>query len=277
MNTMILKKKFAVFGNPIHHSKSPIIHHLFAFQNGITQDYQAIFVPIGKILNAVSDFFIHSGQGANVTAPFKETVIKCCHVLTKRAEIAGSVNTLKKIKNNQLLGDNTDGIGILQDLKRLKFIKMYDKILLIGAGGAAKGIIEPILSLKCSVFITNRNMIKAENIAKHFLYFGDICPIDTSELKNECFDLIINATSSSKNNLYPNLPNLFISTQTSCYDLSYYSLVTPFLAWCQTQGAVKISNGIGMLVYQAAYSFLLWHGILPSINTVLNLLKFKKI
>ena len=275
INLIQLKKKFAVFGNPIYHSQSPKIHQLFSYHTGIVQDYKAIYVPLEKLLDVVHDFFIE-GQGANVTLPFKEKIITCCHLLTRRAEIAGSVNTLKKLNNNELLGDNTDGIGLINDLKRLKFIKKNDKILLIGAGGAAKGIIAPLLSLKCSVFITNRNMNKAENIAKRFLYIGNISSIDAGSLKNKYFNLVINATSSGINNLYPDLPNLVITPYTNYYDMSYQYPITPFLGWCQKKGAINFSNGIGMLVSQAAYSFFLWHNVLPSINKVINILKLEK-
>ncbi|HMI76791.1 MAG TPA: shikimate dehydrogenase [Buchnera sp. (in: enterobacteria)] len=270
------EKKFAVFGNPINHSQSPRIHQLFSYHTGIMQDYKAICVPVEKILDVIFDFFINYGQGANITLPFKEKIITCCNTLTKRAEISGSVNTLKKLKKNNLLGDNTDGIGIVNDLQRLNFIKIHDKILLIGAGGAAKGIIEPLLSLKCSIFITNRTMSKAENIVERFSYIGNISSIDANELKNKSFNLIINATSSGINNLYPDLPHVMINPYTNCYDMSYQSTITPFLAWCKSKGAINIANGIGMLVSQAAYSFLLWHGVLPSINKVINILQLEK-
>jgi len=196
--------------------------------------------------------------------------LNLCNKLTRFAEISGAVNTVKKLKNGKILGDNTDGIGIQKDLERLRFIKEKYTILVVGAGGAARGIVLPLLLLNCSVFITNRNMKKAESIEKEFKNFGKIISIDLENLRKINFNLVINATSSGIQGLSPILPDSIISPNTYCYDISYQSLVTPFLAWCKKLGAVRISNGIGMLVNQAAYSFLLWHKILPPIVLVIE-------
>lgn len=273
---MIKTKKnyFSVFGNPINHSKSPKIHNLFAKYTGIMLHYSAINVPLGEITNSLNFFFAHDGQGGNITLPFKEEVLSFCNTLTQSSEISGAVNTIKKLKNGKILGDNTDGIGIQKDLERLKFIKEKYAILVVGAGGAARGIIAPLLFLNCSVFITNRNMKKAESIEKEFKKFGKIIAIDLPNLRKINFNLVINATSSGIYGLSPILPNSIISPNTYCYDLSYQSLVTPFLSWCKGLGAVHISNGMGMLVNQAAYSFLLWHGVLPPIIPVIKVLNF---
>ncbi|CAL4043831.1 Shikimate dehydrogenase (NADP(+)) [Buchnera aphidicola (Pemphigus populi)] len=271
----IKKTYFAVFGNPIDHSQSPKIHSLFSQYTKIIHHYSAIHVPLGKITNVLDFFFSHDGKGGNITLPFKEEVFNFCNLLTESAEISGAVNTLKKLKNGRVLGDNTDGIGIQKDLERLKFIKKKYNILLIGAGGAARGIIFTLLSSDCFVFITNRNMKKAETIEKDFKKFGKIVAIDFNDLSKIKFNLIINATSSGIDGLSPILPDEIISPDTYCYDISYQSLVTPFLSWCKKLGAVYISNGIGMLVGQAAYSFFLWHGVLPNIIPIINILTVK--
>lgn len=214
-------------------------------------------------------------MGCNITVPFKEEVVNICDILTKRAKISGSVNTIKKLQNGKLLGDNTDGIGLIKDLKRLRFIKKNDVILLVGAGGAARGIILSLLSLNCSIFITNRNMDKARNIVDKFKIFGNIILITNNELHKIHFNLIINATSSGLQNTLPILPEKIICPTTYCYDMYYQLNLTPFLRWCKKIGSAGISDGIGMLVIQAAYSFFLWFGKLPDINSVIDVIKIK--
>ena len=270
--TKTKKNYFAVFGNPINHSQSPKIHNLFSKYTGIVHYYSAINVPLGEITIALNFFFEKGGQGGNITLPFKEEVLSVCNTLTRFSEISGAVNTIKKLKNGHILGDNTDGIGIQKDLERLKFIREKYIILVIGAGGAARGILLPLLFLNCSVFITNRNMKKAESIEKEFKNFGKIVSVDLLNLRTMDFNLVINATSSGIHGVSPTLPDSIISPNTYCYDLSYQSVVTPFLSWCKRLGAVNISNGTGMLVNQAAYSFLLWHGVLPPIVPIIEIL-----
>ncbi|QJC28660.1 shikimate dehydrogenase [Enterobacteriaceae endosymbiont of Plateumaris consimilis] len=273
-------KMFAIFGNPIKHSKSPTIHKLFAEQLNILQQYKKIYVPINKFNNIINYFFKHGGYGANITIPFKKNAYDICDFLTERGIKSGVVNTLKIIKNNKILGDNTDGIGLLKDLQKINFIHKNSNILLLGAGGAAQGIIYPLINFGCKITITNRTYKNSCNLLNHFNNKKHIEVIkieDTyniTHIKNINYDLIINATSSSIKNKIPNISSNIIHNNIFCYDLFYSSNITSFLKWCLYHGAKQVSDGMGMLIEQAAYSFFLWYGIMP--NTTLILKKFKK-
>ncbi|MXP51250.1 shikimate dehydrogenase [Pantoea sp. SoEX] len=260
--------KFAVFGNPIHHSKSPIIHHKFFRQTGIKHNYGRVCPPIDGFSEAISKFFSKGGIGANITLPFKKQAYQFADELSERAYLAGAVNTLKK-QNNKIFGDNTDGIGLLSDLQRLKMISKENKVLIIGAGGAARGIIAPLLILGSMVTITNRTKNHALELANNFKQNGiiDVCNIE--DLENKKFNLIINATSSSSKGQIPQIPSSLINNNLCCYDLFYQKTLTPFLYWCKQQGCNCLSDGLGMLIYQAAYSFKLWHGILPKTKYII--------
>ncbi|QJC29988.1 shikimate dehydrogenase [Enterobacteriaceae endosymbiont of Plateumaris sericea] len=268
-------KIFAIFGNPIKHSKSPIIHKLFANQLNIVQQYEKIYVPINNFNNVINHFFKNGGLGANITVPFKKMAYNICDLLTQRGINSGVVNTLKITKKNQILGDNTDGIGLLKDLKRINFIYKNSNILLIGAGGAAQGIIYPLINFGCTIMITNRTYKKSCHLLKYFNNKKNINIIKIEDINNKKinYDLIINATSSSIKGVIPNISSSIIHSNVFCYDLFYSNKITPFLDWCLYHGAKKISDGLGMLIEQAAYSFFLWHGIMP--NTTLILKKFK--
>jgi len=264
---------YAVFGNPINHSKSPKIHSLFSKQTGISHIYQSVNVPLNHFCSFLRDFFNQYGQGANITAPFKQEAYFFCDELTERAKIAQSVNTLKKIDNNKILGDNTDGIGLLSDLIRLNFIKKKSSILILGAGGAVKGILFPLLSFGCSIFILNRTLSNAQKLVLQFEQYGKINIFSKSTSKVKHFDLIINATSKffiEKNNF---IPVSLITSKTCFYDLNYHRDNTIFMNWCLKIGAHFFSNGIGMLVFQAAHSFFLWYNILPKTDDIINMLK----
>lgn len=265
---------FAVFGNPIHHSKSPIIHNYFSIQTGIPYKYNSILVPIKDFCYVLSDFFLQGGKGANITLPFKQQAWKFADELTERASLAGAVNTLKINKNGKILGDNTDGIGLISDLKRLNMLKINDKILIIGAGGAARGAIFPLLSLGCSVTLTNRTFEKAQALAKICNKYNKIIEIIPLNKLNYCyFDLIINATSSGIGGQFPQLPISIINSSTCCYDMFYHNDTTPFLKWCQQKGAKNLADGLGMLVGQAAHSVYFWYGIMPEITPVIMRVK----
>ncbi len=264
---------FAVFGNPISHSKSPRIHQLFAEQTGITHPYERICAPVDGFTPSLSEFIAHGGKGANVTLPFKEQAYQLVDELTERASLAGAVNTVKKLEDGRLLGDNTDGIGLLTDLERLNLIKPGDRILLVGAGGAARGVILPLLSFGCSLTIVNRTLSKAQILADAFQHAGGIHAIGMDRLEGKRFDLIVNATSSGIAGEIPALPSSLISAQVRCYDMFYQATPTPFLHWCRQHGAVQLADGLGMLVGQAAHSFFLWHGTLPDITPVIAVLK----
>lgn len=264
---------FVVFGNPINHSKSPRIHQLFAQQTGITHPYGRICAPVEDFSGALQHFFNADGRGANVTLPFKQEAYALADELTERAASAGAVNTLKKGADGRLLGDNTDGIGLLTDLQRLSLIQPGDRILLIGAGGAARGVILPLLSYGCSITITNRTLSRAQELETMFHSSGAVTALALDQLAGEQFDLVINATSSGVAGEIPTLPAALVNAQVRCYDMFYQAGATPFLHWCQQQGVTQFADGLGMLVGQAAHAFLLWHGVMPEITPVIAQLK----
>lgn len=264
---------FVVIGNPINHSKSPRIHQLFAEQTGIAHPYERLCAPLDGFEQAVRAFFVRGGLGANVTLPFKQQAYELASELTERAALSGAVNTLKKLDDGRLSGDNTDGIGLLSDLERLDLIKPDDRILLIGAGGAARGVILPLLSFGCSMTVTNRTHAKAEELVQLFQHSGRIRSMSQQQLAEGQFDLVINATSSGVKGAIPDLPGCLVSEHTRCYDMFYQIGDTPFLQWCRQQGASQMADGLGMLVGQAAHSFMLWHGVMPDITAAINVLK----
>lgn len=265
---------YAVFGNPIGHSKSPLIHRLFAEQLNMTHPYGRVLAPVDGFVPSLDNFFASGGEGANVTVPFKEQAFARADELTERATLAGAVNTLKRLDDGRILGDNTDGIGLVMDLQSRDLIKPGDRILLVGAGGAARGVILPLLSLGCSMVITNRTYSRADALAQLFHKNGNdivACPLD--KLAGQQFDLIINATSSGIAGDVPAIPASLIAPQTRCYDMFYQQGLTPFLTWCDGLGARHYADGLGMLVGQAAHAFFLWHGVMPDIAPVVIQLK----
>jgi shikimate dehydrogenase len=266
-------EKFAVFGNPISHSKSPRIHALFAVQTGIEHPYGAVLAPLDDFEATLQMFIRAGGQGANVTVPFKEKAYEVATELSERASLAGAVNTLKVLPEGGLLGDNTDGIGLLTDLERQGLIRPKDRVLLVGAGGAARGVILPLLSFGCDVVITNRTFGRAQTLAQVFQHLGEISALPLDQLDQQQFDLVINATASGISGEIPTLPVGMINARTRCYDMFYQQGLTPFLAWAQQQGATDYADGLGMLVGQAAHAFLLWHGVMPEIEPVLRQLR----
>lgn len=266
-------KKFAVFGNPIKHSKSPRIHKLFAESSGIELHYDTQCAPLDGFEYAIRDFFADGAQGANITLPFKEQAYALCDELSERAACAGAVNTIKKLNDGRLFGDNTDGVGLLSDLLRLKMIQPGSRVLLVGAGGAARGVIQPLLSYGCKLVITNRTYSKAELLAEVFSSHGSIISKMPEQLNGEIFDLIVNATSTGINGDLPIIPSSLISINTACYDMFYQAELTPFLVWSASHGSANYADGLGMLVGQAAHAFLLWNDIMPDIESVLNQLR----
>lgn len=266
-----MKEAYAVFGNPVAHSKSPFIHQQFAEQLKIDHSYGRVLAPINNFVNTLNAFLL-MGKGANVTVPFKEEAFARADELTERASLAGAVNTLKRLEDGRLLGDNTDGIGLLSDLERLSFIHPVSRILLIGAGGASRGVLLPLLSMDCAVTIVNRTASRAEELAQIFSHTGSVQAVGMDELDNYTFDLIINATSSGISGDVPAIPASLIHSSVYCYDMFYqreYSV--PF--WCVSHGAKHCADGLGMLVGQAAHAVLLWHGVLPEIEPVIKTLQ----
>jgi shikimate dehydrogenase len=261
---------YVVFGNPIGHSKSPLIHSLFAEQTGEALDYRTALAPLHDFARFARAFF-ETGRGANVTVPFKEDAFRLADMLTERARRAGAVNTLSKQADGTLLGDNTDGAGLVRDLTvNCGFSLRGQRVLLLGAGGAVRGAIEPLLAEKPEVLvIANRTVEKAEALAKEFSDLGPVFPSGFDWLE-ESVDLIINATSASlSGELPPIAPSLIQPGSTFCYDMMYGKKPTAFCRWSTEQGAAQSVDGLGMLVEQAAEAFLLWRGVRPDSAPVL--------
>lgn len=265
---------YAVIGNPISHSKSPLIHTNFAQQTHQSMQYVAILAPLDGFHTTVADFRQQGGKGLNVTVPFKLEAYQLATRLTKRASIAQAVNTLK-FEGEEILGDNTDGAGLVRDIELNLAIPIADKrILVMGAGGAARGVILPLLQQKPSILaIANRTSHKAEALQQQFISYGNIVAGDFMRFSDENFDLIINATSASLHDALPELPASVFAQAALVYDMMYSHEPTRFLKFAQQNGAHQLTDGIGMLVEQAAESFFLWRGIRPHTQPVIAMLK----
>ncbi|MCK5728417.1 MAG: shikimate dehydrogenase [Methylococcales bacterium] len=268
---------YAVFGQPIHHSKSPQIHQLFAQDTQQIMDYQAQEVSAGLFKKSVTDFFEKGGKGLNCTVPLKELAFEFATELSPRAQCAKAVNTLILQKNGCVLGDNTDGCGLVTDLTQNHAIALKQKrILILGAGGASRGIIQPIMQqVPQKLVIANRTIEKSIALALEFKSLGKIEGCGFKDLKGQSFDLILNATSASLSGQLPPLPNNLIAENGVCYDLSYGSEPTIFVRWGIEQNAHKSLDGLGMLVEQAAEAFYLWRGVRPNTHAIINVLKQK--
>ncbi|MCD1127276.1 shikimate dehydrogenase [Jinshanibacter sp. LJY008] len=266
-------QQFAVFGNPIAHSKSPRIHHLFAEGCRIDLCYAIQTGSLDRFEDEIRAFFANGAKGANITLPFKERAYAICDELTERAASAGAVNTIKRLDDGRLLGDNTDGIGLLSDLQRLGMVIPGARVLLIGAGGAARGVILPLMSHGCELVITNRTYAKAETLATLFSSSGNIISKPSDALVEDQFDLIVNATSTGISGDIPAISPSLISENTACYDMFYQASLTPFLKWAVEHGSKRYADGLGMLVGQAAHAFNLWHGVMPKVEPVLDELR----
>jgi len=264
--------QYRVFGNPIAHSRSPDIHHIFAGKSQQNINYEKQLVDIEGFANAVTDFINQDGKGANVTVPFKEQALALADELTERALLAGAVNTLT-FKEGKIFGDNTDGEGLVQDLITHKVILKKSKILLLGAGGAARGVLLPLLAQNPrAIVITNRTVSKADKLCQHFAD-NRITTASYDDLVNQDFDIIINATAASLSGALPPIPSTIINDQVVCYDMVYGKDETPFLQWAKEQGAIKTIDGLGMLVGQAAVSFSIWRGVTPQVQPVIDKLR----
>jgi shikimate dehydrogenase len=264
--------QYRVFGNPIEHSLSPDIHHIFASTSKQNINYQKQLVDIDGFSTVVTDFINQGGKGINVTVPFKKEALILANELTERASLAGAVNTLT-FKDGKIFGDNTDGEGLVQDLITNQVILNKSRILLLGAGGAARGVLLPLLAQNpISIVIANRTVSKAYQVCQHFSD-SRISTSSYNALVQQRFDIIINATSASLFQDLPPIPPTIINQQVVCYDMVYGKDETPFLKWARKQGAVKVIDGLGMLVGQAALSFSIWRGVTPEVQSVINKLR----
>ena len=270
--------RYGVVGNPVAHSRSPFIHEQFASQSGIELTYERVLAPLDGFAETIAAFFHEGGMGLNVTVPFKEQAFELAAAnLSPRARLAGAVNTLW-MREGALHGCNTDGQGLLEDLVRLGHAPHGRRVLLIGAGGAARGVLFPLLDAGCSrLRIVNRSPERATQLQAH----AQACmPALASRLEagslNEAagqWDIVINATSSSLGATPPALPDGIYAPGALAYDMFYASQPTSFMLQARQSGAARTSDGLGMLVGQAAASFAIWHGVVPSIADVLAALR----
>jgi shikimate dehydrogenase len=269
--------RYAVFGNPIGHSKSPAIHARFARQTGQDIAYEALLAPFDEFVMSVRAFVAAGGRGANVTVPFKEEAFRLATRRTPRAELAGAVNTLL-FGEQEILGDNTDGAGLMRDLTvNLGCAVQGRRVLLLGAGGAARGALAPLLEARpAALLIANRTPGKAVDLVRQFVgvsamdrMLGCAYP----DLAGQTFDLVINATSASLSDELPPLPPGIFAAGSLAYDMMYGQGRTPFLAFAQQQGAAYLADGLGMLVEQAAEAFFVWRGVRPDAAPVMAWLR----
>lgn len=271
--------RYAVFGNPIAHSKSPLIHAEFAKQTGEDISYDRQLVEEGRFAEAARDFFAAGGCGLNITVPFKLDAFAFADQLSERAQQAGAVNTLKKMPDGKILGDNTDGAGLLRDITQNLGWKISGKrVLVVGAGGAVRGVIAPLLAEHPQrIVIANRTLAKAEELVQLFSAGKNAAESKTLrasslQIHARPFDIVINGTSASLGGAMPDLDPAILNPGACCYDMMYGKELTPFLQWAQKHDA-QVADGLGMLVEQAAESFYLWRGVRPETKPVMALLR----
>ncbi|MEM0955752.1 MAG: shikimate dehydrogenase [Pseudomonadota bacterium] len=266
--------KFAVLGNPVRHSRSPWIHAAFAEQCGLPMQYRAVAVEPDKFENTVIDFFARGGKGLNITVPFKQKAFALAERLSERARVAGAVNTLLQ-REQQLVGDNTDGIGLVRDMVANLGWQVRDRRLLVmGAGGAVRGVLELLLKEHPSALtVVNRSADKAVALAQDFAELGRIDAGGYELIADADFDLVINGTSASLSGELPPLPSALLNDRSCCYDMMYSAEPTPFMRWAAQHTAWAVADGLGMLVEQAAESFYLWQGVRPQTGPVLAALR----
>jgi shikimate dehydrogenase len=266
--------RYAVFGHPIGHSKSPRIHALFAEQARQHIHYTAQDVPGERFDAAVRSFVAAGGKGLNCTVPLKELAFRRADRRSDRAELSKAVNTLTVQADGALYGDNTDGVGLIQDVTLNLGIPLECKqILLLGAGGASRGIIGPLLAARpTKLVIANRTYEKAVQLSQEFSAYGPVSAFPLNQLARFSFDLVINATAASLLDQMPPLPDGILASGACCYDLAYGDKSTAFMLWGKRQNAARTVDGLGMLVEQAAEAFFIWRGVRPETRPVIDLL-----
>ena len=266
---------YAVMGNPIAHSKSPRIHALFAEQTGEALEYRAILVEPDGFTAAVEAFRDSGGKGLNITVPFKQQAWSLATVRSTRAELAGAVNTLSIGPDGELSGDNTDGAGLVRDLLHNHRARLAaQRILLLGAGGAARGVLAPLLAEKPDLLvIANRTAAKAVELAHLFCELGHTEGCGLDGVAGQPFDIIINPTAASLSGDVPAIAGDTVTPETWCYDMMYGDRPTAFMEWARAQGATRVADGLGMLVEQAAESFYIWRQVRPDTAPVIEALR----
>lgn len=268
--------QYAVVGNPVAHSLSPLIHRHFAEQTVQTLDYSAIEIAPDSFAPRIAELVAAGFKGFNVTVPFKQQAFALCTELSQRAQRAGAVNTIRVLAGGALAGENTDGIGLVRDLSINLHIPLADRrILLLGAGGAVRGVLEPILAEAPRVLVLcNRTLARAETLANDFSASGVIEVLPYEELDGETFDLVVNGTAAGLNDSVPPLPASAVGAETVCYDMMYNrSGPTAFVAWARDNGAAAAHDGLGMLVEQAAEAFQVWRGLRPQTADLIQSLR----
>jgi shikimate dehydrogenase len=267
--------RYGVVGHPVGHSWSPFIHGLFARDTGHDLSYRLFDFTPEEFEPRVRDFFTLGGRGLNVTVPHKVAAVAIASQLTPRATHAGAVNTLAAQKDGTILGDNTDGTGLVRDLcDNLGLVIIRRRILIIGAGGATRGVIAPLLALEPSeIVIANRTPERAQDMAEAFAKLGPVHGVGFRYVSGASFDVVINATSAGLSGELPAVPDSVIGRETVCYDMAYGKTDTPFMQWALNRGCARAIQGWGMLVEQAAESFRVWRGVKPNTGSVLSALK----
>lgn len=265
---------YCVFGNPVAHSKSPVIHAAFAELTGQVIRYEARLAPLEDFAGSLRAFRGEGGRGCNITVPFKEQAWALAEVRSPRAEKAGAVNTLLWGKDDRLYGDNTDGVGLVRDLRQNAGVALAGKrVLVLGAGGAVRGVLSPLLAEQpAQVVVANRTAARAETLAALFADEGVVTACGFEALAGRQFDVVINGTSASLQGDLPPLPDGMLAPGALAYDMMYGAEPTVFLRWAAQQGAAT-RDGLGMLVEQAAEAFFLWRQVRPSTAPVLAALR----
>lgn len=269
-----MQDRYAVFGNPIGHSRSPAIHTLFAEQTAQSLTYEAICAPMDQFAESVNAFLETGGKGLNVTVPFKEQAWQLASRHSERAQRAGAVNTLRLDADGELYGDNTDGVGLVRDLTQNHQVTLAGKrVLVLGAGGAVRGILQPLLAEQpAEVVIANRTVSRAQLLAEQFADLGKLSCSEFVALDSP-FDVVINGTAASLQGELPPISASIITANTVCYDMMYGADVTAFNRWALDFGAAKALDGLGMLVEQAAEAFLVWRGVMPKTQVVIRAIR----
>jgi shikimate dehydrogenase len=268
--------RYAVMGNPVAHSLSPRIHAEFARQTGEDVVYEALLAPEDGFAESLIEFRNAGGKGANVTVPFKQEAWQLADMLSERAKLAGAVNTLVFQEDQVLFGDNTDGVGLLNDLIVNHKLKLAGKnILILGAGGAVRGVLLPLLSVAPQeIRIANRTRSRAEELVEAFSDYGMITACGFDELDSYEPDLVINGTSAGLSGDLPPVPESLFENGAAAYDMMYgKSEPTAFQCWAEACGSDLALDGLGMLVEQAAESFYIWRGVRPETLPIIELLR----
>ncbi|MBN6068371.1 shikimate dehydrogenase [Aggregatibacter actinomycetemcomitans] len=264
---------YAVWGNPIVQSRSPQIHRIFAEQTAQDVQYDAILGDEQDFERQLLAFFAKGAAGCNITSPFKERAFKLAQAHSERCLLAEACNTLKKRDDGSLYADNTDGAGLVTDLQRLHWLKPNQTLLILGAGGATKGVLLPLLQAQQNIVIVNRTLSKAQQLADKFAPYGNVRAVEPDKIPAQSFDVVINATSSGLHGGTVQIDDAILRMAKAVYDMQYdRQQDTPFLARCRALGVQNRCDGFGMLLAQAAHSFYLWRGVMPNIELLFEAL-----